>query len=204
MSSCRGKASVSITPLVKPNAMLIVGRPENVRTVNDLIERLDQPVDPNTQFQVFHLKYASAVTAQATIQQFYRQPDAGLGNGGARDRRRPLERLDRPGESARHGRGGRPDPPPRHVHQRRGQRGPHHPVEALVRAGRGHHSACRRSAPSTGSRTSQQGGRRGARATRRRDQQPGSEPAQPAATADRPALGHAPLPYRRRQGAEAA
>ncbi|MFZ1936976.1 MAG: secretin N-terminal domain-containing protein, partial [Thermoguttaceae bacterium] len=65
------QGSVTITPLVKPNSMLIVGKPENVRTVTDLIERLDQPVDPNTQFQVFHLKYASALTVQTTIQQFY-------------------------------------------------------------------------------------------------------------------------------------
>ncbi len=68
------QGDVSITPIVKPNAMLIVGRPENVRTVKDLVERLDQPVDPNTQFQVFRLKYASAVTAQGTIQQFYQNP----------------------------------------------------------------------------------------------------------------------------------
>jgi general secretion pathway protein D len=72
------QGSVSITPIVKPNAMLVVGRPENVKTVVDLIERLDQPVDPNTQFQVFHLQYASALTAQSTIQQFYSSP-TGLG-----------------------------------------------------------------------------------------------------------------------------
>ena len=74
------QGSVSITPIVKPNAMLIVGRPENVRTVKDLIERLDQPVDPNTQFQVFHLKYASAAAAQNTIEQFYSNR-AALGRG---------------------------------------------------------------------------------------------------------------------------
>jgi general secretion pathway protein D len=49
-----------------------------VRTVRDLIERLDQPVDPNTQFQVFHLKYASASTVYTTVQQFYAER-GGLG-----------------------------------------------------------------------------------------------------------------------------
>ncbi len=75
------QGSVSITPLVKPNSMLIVGKPENVRTVTDLIARLDQPVAPDTQFQVFHLKYASAGTVQGTIQDFYadRQPQGTLG-----------------------------------------------------------------------------------------------------------------------------
>ena len=84
---------------MKPNAILIVGRPENVRTVKDLIERLDQPVDPNTQFQVFHLKYASALNAQGTVQQFYANRTQ-LGTSRPRDRRRPLERLDYSGESA--------------------------------------------------------------------------------------------------------
>ena len=54
---------MSITPLVMPNAILIVGRPENVTTVKELIARLDQPAVPGAQFQVFHLKYASAVAA---------------------------------------------------------------------------------------------------------------------------------------------
>ena len=65
------QGSVSITPVVKPNAVLIVGRPENVRTVVELVGRLDQPVVPNSQFQVFHLRNASAAAAHATIQEFF-------------------------------------------------------------------------------------------------------------------------------------
>jgi len=67
------QGSVSITALVKPNALLVVGRPENVTTVSDLIKRLDQPVPPTAQFQVFRLKNASAETAQATVDAFLSQ-----------------------------------------------------------------------------------------------------------------------------------
>jgi type II secretion system protein D len=65
------QGAVTITPLVKPNALVLVGRPENVKTALDLIKRLDQPVAPETQFQVFRLKYATATTAQATVNEFF-------------------------------------------------------------------------------------------------------------------------------------
>jgi type II secretion system protein D len=65
------QGNVSITAIVKPNALLVVGRPENVQTVIDLVRRLDQPVSPNTQFEVFQLQHASPVAVQAAIQQFY-------------------------------------------------------------------------------------------------------------------------------------
>jgi type II secretion system protein D len=65
------QGTVTITPLVKPNALVLVGRPENVKTALDLIKRLDQPVAPETQFQVFHLKHATAATAQGTVNEFF-------------------------------------------------------------------------------------------------------------------------------------
>lgn len=63
--------SVSITALVKPNALLLVGRAESVKVVTDLVKRLDQAVGPETQFEVFRLKHASAATAQQTVADFY-------------------------------------------------------------------------------------------------------------------------------------
>ncbi len=62
---------VSITELVKPNALLLIGQGDSVQTVIDLIERLDQPVQPGTQFEVYRLKHAGAQTAQATLQEFF-------------------------------------------------------------------------------------------------------------------------------------
>jgi type II secretion system protein D len=65
----RGK--VSITPLIKPNALLLIGWGETVTSVLELIEKLDQPVPPDVQFQVFRLKHADATPARTTIQEFF-------------------------------------------------------------------------------------------------------------------------------------
>lgn len=62
---------VSITPLSKPNALLLIGRDESVKTVVDLVKQLDQPVGPSGQFEVFRLRYASAAATRATIQEFF-------------------------------------------------------------------------------------------------------------------------------------
>lgn len=74
--------NVTILPLGKPNALLLVGRPENVRTAIDLIKRLDQPVPPETQFKVFALRHATAATAENVVQDFF----ASRGNLGTRAR----------------------------------------------------------------------------------------------------------------------
>jgi len=72
------RGSVSITALVKPNALLLIGQPETVETVLSLVKRLDRPVAPNTQFQVFRLRHAPAQTAQEMIEGFYEER-GGLG-----------------------------------------------------------------------------------------------------------------------------
>ena len=71
------QGAVSITSLVKPNALLLVGRPESVQTVIELVKKLDQPVAPETQFRVFRLKHASAWNAQTTFEEFFGGEDAG-------------------------------------------------------------------------------------------------------------------------------
>ena len=62
---------VSITPVIFPNALLVVGRPENVKTVAALVEKLDQPATPDAQFRVFQLRYASVAAAQTAVQNFF-------------------------------------------------------------------------------------------------------------------------------------
>ena len=69
LSSRHGR--VSITPLVKPNSLLLIGRPEGTDAVGDLVSQLDRPVPPSSQFRVFQLSHASAVEAQETISEFY-------------------------------------------------------------------------------------------------------------------------------------
>ncbi|MDZ4779100.1 MAG: secretin N-terminal domain-containing protein [Planctomycetia bacterium] len=74
---------VSITPLVKPNSLLLIGRRESVDSALELIKRLDQPVDPQKQFEIFRLRHASATEVQTLITQFYQQRgQAGQGGQG--------------------------------------------------------------------------------------------------------------------------
>ncbi len=65
------QGQVSITSLVQPNALLLIGRKEAVDSVIELLNKLDQPLDPSSQLRVFRLIHASAVDAQATIRGFF-------------------------------------------------------------------------------------------------------------------------------------
>jgi type II secretion system protein D len=69
--------TVNITPLGKPNALLLIGREENVQMAIGLIQRLDQPAPPAAQFEVFELQNASAAEAKALIDAFLMQDDDG-------------------------------------------------------------------------------------------------------------------------------
>ncbi|MGA2796132.1 MAG: secretin N-terminal domain-containing protein [Thermoguttaceae bacterium] len=74
------QGTVSITALVKPNALLILGRKENVKTVLDLVRKLDQPAAPEMQFHVFRLQHTPSATAYNMIYDFYNnQPNRGTG-----------------------------------------------------------------------------------------------------------------------------
>ena len=61
---------VVITPLVKPNALLLVGWGEAVKAAKTLALRLDEAVAPETQLEVFRLKHAAAASIEATITEF--------------------------------------------------------------------------------------------------------------------------------------
>jgi type II secretion system protein D len=61
---------VSITPLGKPDALLLIGWGEAVEAVKELIKKLDKPVEPETQSEIFYLENASAAQVGGTIQQF--------------------------------------------------------------------------------------------------------------------------------------
>ena len=76
------QGSVTIVPLVKPNAFLLIGKRENVDKAIELTKTLDVPVNPDSQFKVFRLKHAAAATAQATIEEFYANRATNLANTG--------------------------------------------------------------------------------------------------------------------------
>jgi len=62
--------TVSITPLGKPNSLLLVGRPENVKTAIDLVKRIDVPVEPTTRFEVYPLQFAVAGDVKQIVDAF--------------------------------------------------------------------------------------------------------------------------------------
>lgn len=64
-------AGLSITGLVKPNALLLIGRQEAIDSALVLIKQLDVPVDASTQLKVFRLLHASAVDAETTVRNFF-------------------------------------------------------------------------------------------------------------------------------------
>ncbi|MCH2372330.1 MAG: hypothetical protein MK324_17670 [Pirellulales bacterium] len=70
-------SSVSITALDKPNALLLIGREESMSAIKDLIAKLDQPVRPDTQFEIFALKHMSALDAERQIRSFYTNQPGG-------------------------------------------------------------------------------------------------------------------------------
>ncbi|MEZ6043011.1 MAG: secretin N-terminal domain-containing protein [Planctomycetaceae bacterium] len=61
---------ISITPIIKPNALLLIGWGEAVNAAKRLIERLDRPVSPDSQMRVFELKYAPAAEVGESITGF--------------------------------------------------------------------------------------------------------------------------------------
>jgi len=65
----QGRATTAA--LAKPNALLVIGWGEALKAMLNLIEKLDQPVAPESQFRVFRLKHATAAAVSQTITQFY-------------------------------------------------------------------------------------------------------------------------------------
>lgn len=69
VSSRQGR--VTVTALVKPNALLLIGWGEAMQSVADLIGKLDQPVTADTQFEVFRLLVADSTQVQSVIANFF-------------------------------------------------------------------------------------------------------------------------------------
>ena len=67
----RRQGRVNLTPLVKPNSILLIGWGEAIASTVELIRKLDTPVSPNTQFEVFRLSHATSQTIQGAISQFF-------------------------------------------------------------------------------------------------------------------------------------
>lgn len=68
------QGKVHITPLVKPNAVLLVGWGEAVTATKELIAKLDTPVSPQSQIRVYRLRHAAAASVQQTLEQAFPNP----------------------------------------------------------------------------------------------------------------------------------
>lgn len=69
VGSRQGRASV--ISLEKPNALLLIGWGEALNVVKELIRKLDQPVAPDTQLEVFPLRNALGQPTARLLEQFY-------------------------------------------------------------------------------------------------------------------------------------
>lgn len=65
------QGQVSITALGQPNALLLIGRPEALTGIKQLIDKLDQPLDPNSQLKIFKFVNSSAVDAETLVKSFF-------------------------------------------------------------------------------------------------------------------------------------
>lgn len=65
------QGSVNITSLGQPNALLLIGRKEAIKSLMDLIDKLDTPLDPNSQLRVFNLLHTSSLDAVTLVQNFF-------------------------------------------------------------------------------------------------------------------------------------
>lgn len=60
---------VAMTPISKPNALLIIGWGEAVEAAKKLIEQLDQPVSPDSDMKIFPLTNAGVADVMTALQQ---------------------------------------------------------------------------------------------------------------------------------------
>jgi type II secretion system protein D len=70
---------VSITPLDKPNSLLFIGKRASIDAALDLVKKLDQPTNPDTQFKVVPLKYMAAADANLLLTEFFSNREPSLG-----------------------------------------------------------------------------------------------------------------------------
>ncbi len=84
------QGTITVTPLVKPNAVLVVGSEEAVAFAMELIKQLDIDAPAESEFRVFRLKYMSSEDMKARINELYLGlSSTGFGAGGITQGERP-------------------------------------------------------------------------------------------------------------------
>ncbi len=77
-SSTQQSKTVNVVAVSKPNAVLVIAPPVLLEGVIQLIDELDQPVDPATEVEIFRLKHAIASQVVTLIESHYEER-VGLG-----------------------------------------------------------------------------------------------------------------------------
>ncbi|MDX1927129.1 MAG: secretin N-terminal domain-containing protein, partial [Pirellulaceae bacterium] len=72
------QGKVTVKAIIKPNALLVIGWGEAIKAARELVAKLDQPVEPNSQFAVFQLQHADASELQTQLKGFFTNRE-GLG-----------------------------------------------------------------------------------------------------------------------------
>jgi type II secretory pathway component GspD/PulD (secretin) len=65
------QGTVTIVPLQRPNAVLLIGRKENIPSIIELISKLDQPAPTDGEFKIFRLQNMSSIDAERTVRGFF-------------------------------------------------------------------------------------------------------------------------------------
>ena len=98
LSEARGQSTIkrpdiSIIPVGRPNAVLVLSSPTDLEAVNALIDELDKPVKPQTSFKVFRLQHAIASQMETQLEDFYSRQNAGGGAGALAERTGLMSRI---------------------------------------------------------------------------------------------------------------
>ncbi len=80
--SAQDTSQVTVIAVGKPNSVLILASQNDIEAVNTLIDKLDQPVDPNNEFEVFRLRYAIASQVITAIDSFFGSGTTSTGGQG--------------------------------------------------------------------------------------------------------------------------
>jgi type II secretion system protein D len=73
-TSTYGYGELVAVPLVKPNAVLLVGQDSTVEKASEILKMLDKPGQLLTQFELFRLKYAQAEAARDVLIDLFTAP----------------------------------------------------------------------------------------------------------------------------------
>ena len=65
------QGQVVVEALDNPNALLLIGRTAGIRSLMDLIQKLDQPADGASRLRVYRLQYASAIDVEEAVRTFF-------------------------------------------------------------------------------------------------------------------------------------